>query len=530
MKLYLAMDPKKPIISKLQYLKMGNGNDNDTNNSKTSSSSFNNKSSDRVAYSVKSTESSSTQSSNQLNPHSNKKIEYSSSPHESESGFNVPGFLRKAFVQDKDQSQDIAEKTIQPAVENGDQKFLPYTPEYNFGQEPVNNFSSVFNNDHQKVFGIQRVFKKSITFLILHFISFFLLVIASINLFNLNILLSLFVSVLYIAITNIFYIVVADKNYVYLNILAQGIILLIVHAFLGLSFDKITLLFTLISLILLYFAYNELEKIQLGSRLFSIAHITSESTRIISTVVILILCLGVFNKAIFVSPENFVLNSFLDKPLVLNDLVIGKYKNLSLNRFLMKGKFYTEAGVVKSDTVKPDKNRTNLLFSDFLTYNYKPQEEIVTQERQDELYANCDKKVVKNCDTLIDAEREKNLDAWRKEGYSNLPYTLNTELTPTRFQEITKQYYVNEIKRFSESNKKSEANDVVDNLSKWLIMPKTYILPAVIAVVLFILLSIIKPILQWLAYLAALLIWRILKWVGFARIDVEQVEAEIVSI
>jgi hypothetical protein len=437
----------------------------------------------------------------------------------------VPGFLQKVFSS-KDEPVDQTNLNI--ALQNPkDLKMLP------FSQPKVevnpNSFSSIFNKDHQEVFGVQRVFKKSVLFLVLHLLSFGLLAFTALNLFTLPIWWSIIIAMAYVVITNIFYIIVADRSYVWLSLTGQVILLLITQAFVGLSFDRVTLVFALLVTLFTYFAYGELEKVQLSSRLFSISHITSESIRILLTVVILVLCLGVFNKALSEGSENFISEAFLNKPFVVNDILIGKYKNLSLNRFVMQGRFYVDNNTVTSDSVSPSSG-TNYTFADFLTANYRPGQDAMSADRKTQILNTCDKKTVKDCNTLVIQEKQTNLEGWRQEAYSNLPYTLDTVLTPAKFTEITKQFYVNEVKSLDASNTNSGSSDITDTLSKYLIVPRNYILPAFTALILFLLLTLIKFLLRLVTFWATYISWNILVLTGFAKIEIEKVEAEIVSI
>jgi hypothetical protein len=437
--------------------------------------------------------------------------------------FTAPSFLQRVFS-NKTENKQTPEVEVMSEQEI---KMLPFS-QYKADSNP-NSFSSIFNKDHQEVFGIQRVFRKSIIFLILHLLSFGLLAFVGLNVFTLPLVFSVLIAISYVVITNIFYIIVADRSYVWLSLVGQAVLILITHAFVGLSFGRVTLVFTILVSLFTYFAYSELEKVQLSSRLFSISHITTESIRILITVIILVLSLGVFNKALSQGSENYVSEAFLDKSFILKNVVVGRYKTLSLNRYIMKGRFYIDGASVKSDLVKPSTGAT-FVFADFLTQNYRPSEAVLTEEKKNEILSGCDKKTVKNCDTLLVQERQVNLENWRKEAYSSLPYTIDTELTPARFELISKEYYINEVKKLNSDNANQAGSDITDTLSKYLIVPRSYIIPAFVALVLFILLTIIKPLLQLIVFWFTFVIWNILVWAGFAKINIEKVEAEIVSI
>jgi hypothetical protein len=374
-----------------------------------------------------------------------------------------------------------------------------------------NSFSSIFNKDHQEISGIQRVFKKSIAFMLINLALFGMLTLISINLFSTSALLAVMVSALFIALTNLFFIIVADRSYVWLSLAGQIILLLLVHSFLGLGFDPITLFISLIIAILIFSAYSELEKVQLGSRLFSISHITGESSRILSTCVILVVCLGVFNNIVSKGAEQFFREHFLNNSFVLNNVVIGQNKELSLNRALIKGyRFYGEGN-------------TKYTLRDFLSDNFRGGKPVISQSEEEDLNIECENKQGldnNQCSLEIAKERDRRLEEWRKEAYPKIPYALDEVLDEAKFKEVTKQFYSYLIANFSA---KGESNTFI-------IIPRSYIIPGVFAILLYILLTVFKPLYNWFVFILTWIIWSILKALGFVKIEVEAVEAEIVSI
>jgi len=441
----------------------------------------------------------------------------------------LPSFLHKILPSKKESKPE----NLETALPSSNLKLLPFSPSTEDSQQNPNSFSSIFNREHEEVYGIQRVFRKSSMFLIFQLVSFALLSFSSSSFFTLPLIWTIFVGIAYIVITNLFFIVVADRSYVWISLLGHAIITLITQAFVGLSFDRITLIFILLIVIFVYFAYAELEKVQLSSRLFSIAHITTEATRVMTTVLILVFCLGIFNKAVYQGNETFIKEAFLDKPLIMDNLIIGRYANASLNRALMKGRFSLENGVVKTNVARGSNTiKVNALFSDFLTQNYRPGDTLLSEVERTDFLANCNSKTgTKVCDTQIEEEKSKRLEAWRIEAYGNLPYTLNTELTAPVFKEVTKQFYIDQIRAFnSNKDNRDSSSDLINSISGLLIIQRSYILPALIVLMIFLILSLLKPVLNWLVFIATLGAWNLLKLTGFTKIEVENVEAEIVSI
>ncbi|MEM1312808.1 MAG: hypothetical protein AAGF07_05095, partial [Patescibacteria group bacterium] len=122
----------------------------------------------------------------------------------------MPSFLQNIFPSKGVEENNSIEEEVIP---EDDLKLLPFASSQQ--ETNPNSISSIFNKDHQEVFGIQRVFRKSIIFLVLHLLSFSVLGFIGLNIFTLPILLTFLVSISYIVFTNIFYIIVADRSYVW---------------------------------------------------------------------------------------------------------------------------------------------------------------------------------------------------------------------------------------------------------------------------------------------------------------------------
>jgi hypothetical protein len=413
----------------------------------------------------------------------------------------LPKFLEK-INSSADSNESVSEsRSLALASDFSRVQSRPNTPN-------PNSFSSIFNKDHEEISGIQRVFKKSISFLILSLFCFGGVTLAGVNLFSWSPWVTVFFALLFVPITNIFFIIVADRSYVWLALAGQLIILLLVNSFLGLGFDLITILFSLLIIFMTYLAYGELEKVQLGSRLFSISHITSESARILSTVLVLTICLGVFNSVISRGMENYFTENFLDNPFYYNNLIVGKIPQLSLNR-LVVGNFQ-----------EFNKENSQATFRDFLVSNYRQGKSVITPAEQNEIINNCTETLgIDKCGNAVTIERDRRLDEFRKEAYPKLSFGLDQVLTKDKYEQVLRQHYLYVIKNFG-SNKNSN----------FLLIPPSYVLPALLTLILYLILTIIKPLFNWIVFVLTWLIWQILRVSGFAKIEVEAVEAEIVSI
>ena len=436
----------------------------------------------------------------------------------------------------------------------------------NFAQDWENNFDNRMNKTEQglkkisnKVAivkdGSDRVFRKSMIFLLLSVVSFGFLTLAGINLFfwSQNLLISfviIFLSlVIYTICTNIFFIILADKLYLWVFLGCHFLIIAFFHSIIG-SLNIVTLTMALATVILVFFGYSELEKTQLGSRLFMIGNITGESTRILLTLSTLVVCLGVFNNIIskgttggkFTSSENYFSQAFLENDFVINNVLIGSKnsapnsagqnvgRNIGLNTAFMgrtPNTLFVSEGSLKKQI---DGEVQNATLGDFLANNYKAGQIILTQNELEDQQNKCAREKITNCDGEIEKLKRIKLEIWKSEGYRELNFGLDTALDSNKFRQVNRQFYRNLITSFGDSK------EVTNNSTNSQILPfipslsANLLVPSIFTFLLYILLSIIRPIISLLVTFLTWLIWQILRKTGFVHIEIENVQAETVNI
>lgn len=401
-----------------------------------------------------------------------------------------------------------------------------------------NSLMVLFDKEREDSSGVDRVFKKSLFLLITFLISFLWLVIVSLNLFSFSILVSFLSIVTFVAISNLFYVLVADRSYVLLSILGQAVIIILTSSFLGLGFSAVTLVVTFLISLFTFIAYTELEKAQLSSRLFSISQITLESSRVLFTAVILLLSLGAFNSIIhegWVGDKNygstkFVDRIFLQNTSLMNKYIVGDNKTLSVNRYLMSGKLYQDVAtekIVYEVAGKTGSTIKQATLATFLEFNYK-NPDVLSEKDLDEITSGqCNGKAdSEDCKKIISSEKNNRLEEFRKSSYPGLKLELDTPLTLTNFSEVSRQYYLNRISDF-ENPKIADDSIIPQNL---VLIPLNQLIPAVVAIAIFIVLFIFKFVLGWFTLMLSWVFWKILVLAGFVHVEVETVEAEIVSI
>jgi hypothetical protein len=278
--------------------------------------------------------------------------------------------------------------------------------------------------------------------------------------------------------------------------------------------------------LLIYLGYTDVEKTQLSSRLFSINHITSDSVRMLSTAVSLVLALGMFNSILSAGNEDFLREEVFENEFVVDHVIVGDILP-GLNWFLLDGSrnFQNVDDLARAADLPEEDPDSNLNFLSFLVDNYslRSGESIITDDELGDL------KFDKTAD--LEAEREKIIrekaEEFRQEAYDRLPYNLDTILTSEKYERVTEETYVYMINNFDEGN-----SDTLPFLNDTEIpmLPRNLILPGSLAMLVFIASLLLNYVLRFLINFVTSVTWFILKKFDFARIDVENVEAEVVTI
>lgn len=454
--------------------------------------------------------------------------------------FALPKFLSKSIKTDKAQTQT---QGFTPSTQNS----LPYSKP-DFKTNP-NSFTSVFSKDNDQVVGVARVFRKSIMFLIFQVLCYLSLVLpltlGLIGNFGTFVATGITFGALtlgiisYTVITSIFYIIVADRSYIWINLLLQSLFLIIINSFIGQGFSIVTLGTALVIFVLSYFSYLEVEKVQVSSRFFSINYVTNEAIKILTTVAIIVISVTFFNTILNVGSKNFVTQNLVQNDFVFRNIVVGKSANLSLNRWVLPKNYSISENnkIVTSDSLGTTKPVT---FFDFLSVNYRKGEQVLNEKELENIKKTQCLNKEKECDTFIQREKITKIQGWLKEEtnpYSSVNYTEKpvylenpgAELDVNSFKEIMKVYYSDKINDF-EADKSFTKVPFLDSVPKQFLNYGQYLIPAIFALVFFVIFMLFKFFLHLVSGIVVWIVWKILLLFGFAQIEVELVESEIVSI
>jgi hypothetical protein len=370
------------------------------------------------------------------------------------------------------------------------------------------SIGNIFAQDKSKLEGIQRVFRKTLLFLTISLLSFGLLVFASLNVFVLPWYITLISALFFIATTNIFFVILADRSYMWLGAFGNVGILVMAHFILGQLLNPITLVIIFIFMLLYILAYLDLERMQMGTRLFNIHSITQQAVSVLVWACIFILSLGLFNSVVSEGSEAYFDRVLLQNEFVFKNVILGRNPKLSVNKIL-------EIENPKGAAVKG----TTSTVGNFLELNYKSGEVILSETEKEDIQARCFTQRIVNCDEEIGKVKIAKLNAWLETDYPELGLQLSDPLTSENYRKVVTGYYKYRINSLEQSS--SEGVQFLNS---------KYILPGALTLVVLGGLSILFLIWTWLVGIVIFILWRILRLFGFAKIEVENVEAEIVSI
>lgn len=391
---------------------------------------------------------------------------------------------------------------------------------------------------------VSRVFKKTIFTFIIDIILFAVFAFLAVNFFTLNqvsfglnsflLVSSLVVSV---SFTTFFYILLSQRKYLFINILIKCAIFFVINFFIGQGFAIITLVTIVVLFLFLFLSYLELEKMQLGSRLFNLSVIAGECRRILITMCLIIIAIGTFNQIIwqgttdgqFVSAQNFVDKSIFSSDPLVDFLFLGattsNFRSYSLNSYFINKNLFVANGMLESRVKETFTFRDYLL----LVYN-KPT--VITSDEETLIKEECKVKKIADCLPTISAKINERLNEFKNQFYpkqADIP--LSSTISLSLYREISNQHYLNIIKESSKDvNSGSPSLSVLNNLAFTKLFSPKYLIPMGMVIILFVAMYFVKFILGFFTSIVLSIIWNFMKLVKFVRVDIENVESEVVSI
>jgi hypothetical protein len=274
----------------------------------------------------------------------------------------------------------------------------------------------------------------------------------------------------------------------------------------------------------------DIEKNQLSSRLFSINQITADATRTLCTVVSLILAIGVFNGILAMGTGNFLRREVFQNEFLVQNLIIGDAFP-GLNRIFLKGttRFENVDQLVQRGVWKPVDPESNVRLFNFIVLNYNSfsSEPIISPEEEADLKFLPESQADKKRQEIYRARAEE----VNQTVFANLGYTLDDVLTSNKFKNVVRETYIYRVNRFEKAS-----NSLLNSLSESIgnmslnILPRQYIFPGIFALLVLFVSFALNYVLKLVIKITNAIAWFFLIKTDFARIDVEQVEAEIVTI
>ncbi|GAB4149589.1 MAG: hypothetical protein OHK0017_13830 [Patescibacteria group bacterium] len=376
--------------------------------------------------------------------------------------------------------------------------------------ESKNSFTSIFQKEQDEISSIRRVFRKSIVFMAIALFGFGLTSLTASTFLWSNWLLVLISSLAFVILTNIFFIIVAHRTYIWLFLLGELILLVITQ-----GVQMHTLIVGITIVLLTYLAYLDLEKIQLGSRIFSVPYVIGECTKLLTTVVILTIALSVGNQVYNKGVDVFIADNFLANRTIMAQVVRPFTQNFTLK------------SVLANQDKNPDYQTVRqivCLEKDLDCNNPKiASRNILTEEQFAAIDADCklNKTPEEDCNVRKVEAENTTLVGYIKDVFPGLNLSLKDRITDNNYREVLNVYYRTKIKNYVQTTDFKFLPSALN---------KNTIYPLSLALMVFIFLSIVRFLFVWLVFLLTWITWKILQFAGFVRIDVEMVEAEIVGI
>jgi hypothetical protein len=218
-------------------------------------------------------------------------------------------------------------------------------------------------------------------------------------------------------------------------------------------------------------------------------------------------------------------NEFLVQNLIIGDTFPG------LNRIFLKGttRFDNVDQLVQRGVWKPVDPESNVRLFNFIVLNYDSfsSEPIISPEEEADLKFLPESQADKKRQEIYRARAEE----VNQTVFANLGYTLDDVLTSDKFKNVVRETYVYRVNRFEKAS-----NSLLNSLSESIgnislnILPRQYIFPGIFALLVLFVSFALNYVLKFVIKITNAIAWFFLIKTDFARIDVEQVEAEIVTI
>jgi hypothetical protein len=343
--------------------------------------------------------------------------------------------------------------------------------------------------------------------------------------FVLPIWLPLITSILYTTITAILFTLSPNKSILtyYTMVISIGIL---AFGFISNIVWIIVLVITLLAVFILFLSYKDIERAQLLSRLFDIHGITKGGISFLEILVIAVLSMGFFSQVQAQGVGELAAETILGNDTISNQLIFDPSSRLRAGTATFIGVLPWDEFVPRSIELDAPTIKDFILQNDWrgnldtaLTVNERTQIEDLYK------FDTVKKKEAKQ------QSLEKKYEELYTTKYNSAVPNIKTVLTQKTYLLASQKYLSSRISTSFNSTNLSDAG--VPNL-----IPDKAILPIFVTVIFILFLLFIKQIIHFFEFIfltftgtsVITIVWLLLTLTGFARIKVEYVEAEIVSL
>jgi hypothetical protein len=352
-------------------------------------------------------------------------------------------------------------------------------------------------------------------------------------------LLLFFIPTAFYTVTSLLlFIVLSDKKILWLSLVLQMIIAILYSVFLGQGSSFVVIFGSLFNLFFGYVGYLDLEKHQLSSRIFTLGGIARDTNKTLTIISIITLTIILYSSIAGLGSKVFIQNYLLNSNSKVEELVVKTGINKLLNSSGLGPNPFDNYSYLDQKVIEQNdkKEKIPLLFRSFLksSYLYQKSKESLKSLEGSECLAkislnpiDCKYKLAINDEILLE---------YRNFKYPSYSIELASELTKNDILALNRDYIADLLANFETVEIKparGTENAITDVLNKIAVLVKqmqSSFLPAIISVLVFILFYIIKQIAIWINFLLLYIVWNILLYFKFVKIQTETCEAEIISL
>jgi len=440
---------------------------------------------------------------------------------EKKSAFRLPNFLNRSTI-----ARNPSFPMNQPTQSPSDSFFSQYQ------STATTTKKGTFNTYFQQQ--VQNSDSKSVKILVLlgvSLCSFLALVIQSGDILNVNLPLILTTIVVFLATTTLGGLLAQSKTLPIWVALTAYILAALVHFLVIGSLNPVSGIVLAVIALIIYQSFRETNKNLVASRIIYINGITKSSLSLLELMVILVIGAGLFSTILHIGSPQFVSQSLFDQPTVRSALVNESggvlQKALEAGGIVTLPKFESEYAAIETNKGKKPTIRELMIWTDYdsiakniLADQDIKKNKIITFGKSNDEQLVLQNQTINNKLASVFAER-----------YESTKLTLESPVTTENYTTFMQKKAYNTVSEFEQGQASTPTN-----VSFLKVIPKSLLIASLFSLLLigflFVVRTLIKFITNLIEFFTGLtlrvILWELLKVTGVVKVEVAQVEAEVI--